>query len=106
MGFGILEPKGNEKVPGTSLLCHPHLAIFFCRATCLLLILLPPGTTRYYDDPDRPRLAGEHDAHLKTTPGGLILVPTFALPPAMPSNSPPLTAFYRRLSRQMIPMIL
>ncbi|OAA50110.1 MFS transporter [Beauveria brongniartii RCEF 3172] len=61
MGLGVLEPKGNEKVP---------------------------GTTRYYDDPDRPRMAGEHDAHLKTTPGGLILTPQPSDDPNDPLNWP------------------
>ncbi|KAJ6780585.1 hypothetical protein PWT90_04068 [Aphanocladium album] len=59
MGLGVLEPKNNEKVP---------------------------GTTRYYDDPDRPRMAGEHDAHLKTTVGGLILTPQPSDDPNDPLN--------------------
>lgn len=61
MGLGVLEPKANEKVP---------------------------GTTRYYDDPDRPRMAGEHDTHLKTTPGGLILTPQPSDDPNDPLNWP------------------
>ncbi|KAJ3484299.1 hypothetical protein NLG97_g7091 [Lecanicillium saksenae] len=59
MGLGVLEPKGKEKVP---------------------------GTTRYYDDPDRPRMAGEQDAHLKTTVGGLILTPQPSDDPNDPLN--------------------
>ncbi|OAA77995.1 MFS transporter [Akanthomyces lecanii RCEF 1005] len=59
MGLGVLEPKGNQQVP---------------------------GTTRYYDDPDRPRMAGEHDAHLKTTFGGLILTPQPSDDPNDPLN--------------------
>lgn len=62
-----------------------------CRVLELILMLYFVGTTRYYDDPDRPRMAGEHDAHLKTTFGGLILVPTLrcgcaGLPSDLPTN--------------------
>ncbi|OAA67556.1 MFS transporter [Cordyceps fumosorosea ARSEF 2679] len=61
MGLGVLEPKGHEQVP---------------------------GTTRYYDDPDRPRMAGEHDAHLKTNDSGLILTPQPSDDPNDPLNWP------------------
>ncbi|KAM5355742.1 hypothetical protein ACJ41O_002388 [Fusarium nematophilum] len=64
MALGILEPEGVEHVP---------------------------GTTRYFDDPSRPQVASELDAHLKCDSSGkepIILIPQPSDDPNDPLNWP------------------
>ncbi|KAK5990545.1 putative MFS-type transporter [Cladobotryum mycophilum] len=65
MGFGILEPKGHEKVP---------------------------GTTHFYDDPDQPQVASDNErTRLKCDTSGdvpIILIPQPSDDPNDPLNWP------------------
>ncbi|EFZ00516.2 MFS transporter [Metarhizium robertsii] len=62
MGLGILEARGHERVP---------------------------GTTRYFDDPNRPQEASDNEQHLKSDPiSHIILVPQPSDDPNDPLNWP------------------
>lgn len=69
MGLGILEDRVMEHVPGLSSM------VYSLEGLPLTLI---KGTTRYFDDPERPQIAREGITGLKCDTSGpvpIILVP-------------------------------
>ena len=76
MGLWILEPRGHGSVPGES---SPAAEAAYEPPSARVLAnkMLPSGTTRYYDDPDRPQRVDSSSSPppgLKCDKDGIILV--------------------------------
>ncbi|KAI8173728.1 hypothetical protein K4K54_009952 [Colletotrichum sp. SAR 10_86] len=92
MGLGVLESKSLDHVPGESKsnLCFNHP---LCPPVIpkLTLSIRSQGTTRYFDDPDRPQAATNAHHGLKVDNSGdvpIILIPQPSDDPNDPLNWP------------------
>lgn len=88
MGLGVLEDRFMDHVPGAT---HLRLLPGCFRARCTDGNLRALGTTRYFDDPERPQYAADGIEGLKCDTSGpvpVILVPQPSDDPNDPLNWP------------------
>ena len=86
MGLGILEDRSMDHVPGMRPAGNRSL-----RQRVSLLTIATIGTTRYFDDPERPQYAADGVQYLKCDTSGpvpIILVPQPSDDPNDPLNWP------------------